>query len=137
MFALNSVVKAFFWTLIITCVVSPVFVGGKIHLHKLKESRLLAVRGQILTKLGLTSPPTLGKTTVIPTKEDLEAFNAVNDEVTQQSDQEQGCGGQHDRHGYFAKSVVSLRLAKRTGKTIQYRGRCTNVFRNLSSQFVC
>lgn len=104
------------WTLLVGNGV--LIVESKSHL---KDARLQAVRGQILTKLGLTSPPDEG-IEVAPSKEDIDAFNAVNKEVHEQTDQELDCIQHKHHYGYFAQSVVSLQLVKRTGRTRQYQG---------------
>jgi hypothetical protein len=97
-------------------------VNGKTRLRKLKDSRVLAVRGQILTKLGLTSPP-LDKTHKEPDKEDLEAYQAVVDENEKHYGQELECTKHLDKNNYFAKRVVRLPLNTRFGRTIQFAGK--------------
>lgn len=90
---------------------------------RLKDSRLRAVRGQILTKLGLTAPPE-EHINITPTIEDLEAYNAVKNEIQKQHDDiATDCSHHYHMQGYFAKSVVSLPLLKQTGRTVHYEGK--------------
>lgn len=117
--------RYFCWTLLAIGLATHVAtVNGKTRPRTLKESRILAVRGQILTKLGLTSPP-IDKTHKT-NEEDLEAYQAVVEESEKQHGQEFECTGRLDRKNYFAKRVVRLPLATRFGQTIQFIGEYEN-----------
>ncbi|XP_031564885.1 transforming growth factor beta-3 proprotein-like [Actinia tenebrosa] len=126
MFQQRSLSRYFCWILMaISLATHVVLVNGKTRLGRLKESRLLAVRGQILTKLGLTAPP-IDKTQRNTNKEDLEAYQAVVEESEKQHGQEFECTRHLDRSNYFAKRVVRLPLATRFGRTIQFTDATTN-----------
>lgn len=126
MFRQRSFSLYFCWTLLIIILATHVAtVNGKTRFRRLKESRILAIRGQILTKLGLTSPP-IDKTHHNTNKEDLEAYQAVVEESEQQQGQELECTRHLGKSNYFAKRVERLPLTTRFGRTIQFAGKYTN-----------
>ena len=78
------------------------------HLKKAREKRLLAVRGQMLTKLGLFSPPEIRIPDNVTHENAMEIFNAVVEQRYAEAMEELRL--QKDDNDYFAKRIVQLPL---------------------------
>ena len=103
-----------------TNIASPSLVAGTkpCNLRLGREKRLLAVRGQILTKLGLTEPP---KERNFPnvSEEILQTYRSAVQEKQKLFEKSDTCGTQVKvDEDYFAKRVVKLSLQKQYAKTI-------------------
>ena len=100
-----------------------------------REKRILAVRGQILTKLGLTESKLDVEQGSIEVPQDvLNTFNAVAEERAREFRAEEAAdlvAQYHAQEEYFAKEIVRLRLVETRAAAMKIAGEkdCRREFR--------
>lgn len=109
------------WVLIWTNVVSVAFVNGckTCNSRIEREKRLVAVQGQILTKLGLTKPPSDEKIFMNVSRDVMQTYRGAVQEKDKLLLESKRCRSQVDAdEEYFAKRVERLGLEKEVARTV-------------------
>lgn len=127
---MNSVYYSGYLSVLLVCWACSLSFAGQRKICKScdltsgQEKRVLAVRGQILTKLGLTEPPLKDGDSVNVTREVLDTFNTVVQEREKEfNGQAMACGaGPDEEVEYFAKEILRLPLLEEHAKAILATG---------------
>lgn len=82
-----------------------------VDIDHIKKKRVEAVRGQILSKLRLTSPPQAISPSQVPDQEALALYNSTKELIEELGrHRQQSCGQENTETEYYAKEIYKFSM---------------------------